>query len=150
MLALSDGSTLLLIAFVLPLGLIFTALMVRMTNRHNLREERLKVLQKALEAPALDESTRRQVLEVLSLEERRAADFWGNLAVFFRCWVPRVSVAIGWILLVFCGGMWTVLRLTDNHRGDFSLVAFAMIGLVLVSLPMALREFDRRSTNQPA
>ena len=150
MFALSDSATLFLILIVVPMGLIFTAFMVWMTNRHNLREARLKVLHKALEAHTLDEPTRRQVLEVLSLDERRAADFWRNAAGAVRRWVPRVSVAIGWILLVFCGGMWLMFWLSDNHRGDFELVALAMFGMVLISLPMALREFDRRSANQAA
>lgn len=150
MLAMNDDNVIGLTLVLVPMALAFTALMVWMTNRQKLREERLKVLQKALDLPTLDDGTRRQVLDVLSLEQRRAADFWRNSAAFFRRWVPRASVAVGWVMLVFCGGMWTMLWMTDNHRGDFQLVAFAMLGLVLVSLPMALREFDRRSANQPA
>jgi len=105
-------------------------------RQHSERQKRLDILEKALERPDLDAALRREILGVLAREHepqhRPAA--WRS-----------VSFGVGWLLFVMCGGVLAldfvgVVRNIDER----TVGPLALLGLGLLSLPVALREMTRR------
>ena len=120
-------------------------------NQHQLRVQRLQVLQDALEHPALDERTRAELTRVLADDYRRkhgpVGERFGRLLRAGQV----VMLALGWLLLI--GGIsfwiWAENDMFGPHEG-VGIVA-TVAGFALLTLPLAMRELlGRRDRNAAA
>lgn len=105
------------------------------------KTQRLTMLQQALEHPQLDAATRNQILQSLSKEHR-----WRPLRMLFSLvfW-ERAVFAVGWLTFLVFGGVsvGVGLNLVRSRHLDFFLF-WTLIGLAMMTLPMAVHEFSRR------
>jgi hypothetical protein len=111
----------------------FGALMTRITNRERERRDRVRLAEQALKAERLDPDLRAALLSAL----RPQADhtWWQSASPARWCF------GIGWI------GMFLGIGLLCFSYGRDEYVAGGMItgiGFALASLPIALRELERR------
>lgn len=118
------------------------AFTVPFLHRRSARKtQRLTMLQQALEHPQLDASTRNQILAALSKEHR-----FRPLRFLFRLdfW-ERVVFAGGWLTFLVFGGVsaGVGLGLVHSRYLDFFLF-WTLLGLAMMTLPMAVHEFSRR------
>jgi hypothetical protein len=115
------------------------------------KRERLRTVQRAIDSGALDEATRRAVLDALAADARRAAEFWPKLGSFLAR-AARVIVFVGgWITLFVGGGVWIAMEVTGGaHRYELQAAMIAtFVGFALVTLPMAMREMNGRRVASP-
>jgi hypothetical protein len=95
-----------------------------------LNRDRLQVIQETLRDPNLDEASRRELVAELSRSRGgKARQQWG---------LGKITYAAGWICL--CVGAGLFFESDGQEDGALAVLAF---GLGLLSLPIALREFDR-------
>lgn len=140
------GILLLCLVFGLPLGFgLVSLLLQRAKRRHQLRLQRLQILQEALRHPQLDDGTRRQVLAVLGGEHRRTTFAqWlrvGYAAFLAAAWLTFVGGGAGWIYLEVQGRFWREVE---------PFVVMTIAGFALLTLPIALRELLGRGRGAPA
>jgi len=123
-------------------------LLISSFSRHRAarRGQRLTMLQQALEYPQLDPQTRNQILRVLTEEQRGGLRFLFTVAFW-----ERLLFAVGWLMFLLFGGRWIGAQLDvfSRYQMDMCLV-FGLLGLALMSLPIAMREFVRGSRNVAA
>lgn len=106
-------------------------------ERRARRQERYELLRTALQQPQLDELTRAELLRAFAREQAT------NLPRLFGV-VRTVWFAIGWLMLVG-GGATLLLDAIDVMRVWEAGAACIMVaGFVMLSLPLGLREFNRR------
>jgi hypothetical protein len=125
---------------------------VWMLLAHWHKRERLRTIQRAIESGHLDEATRRQVLEILTADSRRAAEFWQRLWPNLVHLARRVVFIGGWLTLMIGGGMWIAMEIggTGSRYDTEGAMVATVIGMALVTLPLALRELDaRRAASRP-
>ena len=95
-----------------------------------LNRDRLQVIQETLRDQNLDEASRRELVAELSRSRGgKAGQGWG---------LGKITYAAGWICL--CVGAGLFFESDGRENGALESLAF---GLGLLSLPIALREFDR-------
>lgn len=139
------GIFILCLVFGLPaIGGLWSVLMQAAKRRHQLRMQRLQLLQEALRHPQLDEATRRQMLEVLGSEHRLP------MAMLLRLgYIAFLSVA--WLLFLVGGVCWILGQVQGWSWRDMeeSMVA-TIVGFALLTLPMAVRELLRRDRSAAA
>lgn len=107
-------------------------------RRSKEREMRMKLLEKALDKPGLDEATRRELTAHLAgrsffTKLLRGEDFAG-LGV--RHWL----LIAGWLGIFIAIGMMAV---GGRHEEEAGIVTL-LISIGVITLPFALREFERR------
>lgn len=142
----TTGIFILCLVFGLPaIGGLWSVLMQAAKRRHQLRMQRLQLLQEALRHPQLDEGTRRRVLEVLGSEQPRLP-----MAVLVRAGYIGF-LCIAW-LMFFAGGVaWILSELQNWSWRDQEAAIFATVaGFALLTLPMAVRELLRRERSATA
>ena len=131
--------------FILPIVFAFVTLMVWMGNRQKTRNERLKVMQKAIESPTLDDATRRTILDALTGDQRRGSEWMTALAQHLTFLARNLVFIGGWITMFVGGALWLVnTKLQCNEEmAEGGLIA-TFVGFALVTAPLALREMGRR------
>jgi hypothetical protein len=105
------------------------------------RKERLRVIEKALHADALDDETRRAIVNSLSAEAREGWPQWlANLyqGVVYLC--RHAIFVCGWIGM-FVG---IALMLVGDQEMFTSGVIGTLVSLGVVTVPLALRELEAR------
>lgn len=140
------GILILCLFFGLPaIGGMWSVLMQTAKRRHQLRMQRLQLLQEALRHPQLDEGTRRRVLEVLGSEHPRLP-----MAVLLRAGYIAF-LCIAW-LMFFAGGVAWILSEVQNWgwREEEPAMVATIAGFALLTLPMAVRELLRRERSATA
>ncbi len=121
-------------------GLTVSVVITITTARQKVRSQRLKVLETALNRQDLDETTRREILRVLTQEHSAT---W--LAPLLRpdLW-QKLSFGFGWFLFLISGGVGIAGLLDVMHVPAEAVVPMMLLGLALMTLPLGLRELMRR------
>ncbi|MFK7740772.1 MAG: hypothetical protein AB8H80_10645 [Planctomycetota bacterium] len=135
-----------MIALLLPIGIValLFAAVSAMTSRSRddqQRQQRLDLMQNALERGDLDVATRRELLAVLRRDHERpsALSFLSSGA-----WWLQAALGLGWCTFVVCGGA-ALLSYCHVLRLPFALtLPPTLVGLALMTLPAALGELRRR------
>lgn len=106
------------------------------------KSQRLSMLQQALEHPQLDAQTRAEILRVLTREHSGGGLRFLLSAAFWE----RLLFAVGWLTFLLFGGRWVGAQLGvfSRYQMDTCMV-FGLLGLALMSLPIAMHEFVRRT-----
>lgn len=112
-------------------------------RRHRTARQRLDVLGDALQRPDLDAETRRNILRVVTDEHEASRLQFLRRPAFWR----GATFAVGWMMFLFCGGMSLAagMDLIDDSVTDQAIPA-ALLGLGLLTLPVALREVHRSNS----
>lgn len=134
---------------VLPAVFGFITLMVWLSSRHKLRMERLKLMQKAIDSGSLDDGTRRTILDALANDQQRSG-VWMTALGQHLAFLARNLVFVGGWITMFVGGAVCLVNTTIQHcpgNAESGLIA-ACVGLGLVSVPLAMRELERRQTQR--
>ncbi len=99
-------------------------------GRLALQRQRYRVVEMALQHPAVDRETQRQLLEVVAQPT----------GLFGRLFRPRTVATLGWL------GMFIGLGCLASGDRDAEAAGpvIALISLGVLSLPLALRELDAR------
>lgn len=128
--------------FCVTFAVCFVTWMIRGSR---IRQQRLATIDRVLAAPSLDEATRRQLLESLSAGDMRRSAWRQALGQQFL-WLGRNLLFVaGWMMMFTGGGMW--LYCAAVHEDRFTQAngfLIGVIGLGLVTLPLALRELEAR------
>lgn len=114
---------------------------------YNHRQNRLKTIQKALDAGAIDEVTRRTVLEAISADAQQSAATWRNITQNVGRWLRGAVFVGGWLTFTIGGCVLAIMLMFDGanrYEVQSAMVATA-IGFGLVTLPMAMRELSART-----
>ncbi|MEO0478553.1 MAG: hypothetical protein AAF196_03645 [Planctomycetota bacterium] len=115
----------------------FILALVWMSNRTKERQNRLRVLEQALRSGALTAQQQRDLADELAGRPRRSG------IPFFS----RAAFVLGWLGLFVAGGFILYEEL-DSPRDscDYDTVGFLVAAgsFAVLSLPIALREFERR------
>ena len=119
------------------------AIFVPWLRRRDARaKQRLDLLAASLEGPEVDAQARSQVLLTLTREAEMSASarssFW-----------TRLMFGFGWLLFVFSLGV-TLVMWWANDRESENAFLFALGGLAILSLPIALRELGMRKPRSSA
>jgi hypothetical protein len=110
-------------------------------RRFETRKQRLEVLDKALDRADLDPATRQELLRSLTDEQKGDRPFFLQPGFW-----QRTAFAVGWMAFLLCGGLLVLGYTGIIYMPNLEFVApMALIGLGLMSLPVALRDFGRRS-----
>jgi hypothetical protein len=129
-----------LVAAVAVLGALLSVFVRTCKNRHQVRIQRLQVLQEALRHPALDEPTRSELTRLLADDYRRQH---GPAGERFGRWLRVGQVLLltcGWLLLIGGIGFWIVAENTFLPMNVEPAIAATIVGAAFVTLPLALRE----------
>ena len=125
---------------------VFALVIVWLALEHHARQQRLRLIQRAMETRDLDELSRRAVFDALAVDgersQQRRAEFLRQLARFAR----RVLFILGWLTLVIGGtALGGMLLFGYPSRYDMYAATIAVgVGFALVTLPLAMRELDAR------
>ena len=148
-----------IVVFALVIGAIIAMWSVYYTKRAATASARLDVMKKALEHPGIDDRTKQQLVNLLAEQQRQeqrpfldrlrgatGGSFGDSLAGLRR--VARIALlGIGWILFLF-GGCILLLHWADfwpsHAAAPFEFSIMTVIGLVMMTLPSAVRELTRR------
>ena len=119
-------------------GGIFAVMASSASRRGGERDERLRIVEKALNHPAMDDDTRRQIVAALAREAR------GSWVTRPESWA-RLCFGAGWVLFLIAGGFLLLNMLAIIRRIDEDVVyGLALLGLALMTLPLGMREFISR------
>ena len=105
-------------------------------QRKEERRERSELLRTALQHPQLDERTRAELLRAIAREQQIAPRLVGI--------VRTVWFAIGWLMFVGGGGALLLDAIGIVRTDDDVAAGFAIAGFAVLSLPLGLRELQRR------
>ncbi|MGE3171581.1 MAG: hypothetical protein AB7O97_03080 [Planctomycetota bacterium] len=114
---------------------------------YNHRQNRLKTIQKALDAGNIDETTRRTLIEAISADAQQSAALWRNITQNVGRWARIAVFVVGWLLFTVGGAVLAIMLTFDSanrYEVQSAMVATA-IGFGLVTLPLALREMGART-----
>ena len=116
-----------------------------MGHRAKLKHKRLQVIEKALESPMLDDLTRRSLLDALGAEDRNSSAWTRALGQHLTFLGRNLLFLVGWMTMFVGAAFWLVNTTIDDDRysAQGGMIA-TIVGFGLVTLPMALRELDRR------
>lgn len=103
------------------------------------RQERHELLRTALQQPQLDELTRTELLRAVAREQ---APLPGPSRLFGI--VRTVWFAIGWLMLVGGGATLLLDSIGVLRVWEAGAACVMVAGFVVLSLPLGLREFNRR------
>lgn len=110
-------------------------------RRFESRKKRLEVLEKVLDRADLDAETRQELLRSLADDEAGEKPFFLQ-PTFWQ----KAAFGVGWMSFLLCGGLLLLGTAGIIYLPDAEFVApMALIGLGLMTLPVALRDFGRRS-----
>jgi hypothetical protein len=104
------------------------------------REQRLKLLERALDKPGLDEETKRMLVENLRGPRWRSSAMGAAPDRHGRSWWPQLFVVLGW-LGIFIGA---AILVVGSRRDEEVGIAWILVSAGVLTLPFALKEFERR------
>jgi hypothetical protein len=134
-------------AFAFCAFMFMTVVVVFMFLRHKLRTDRLRTIQKAIESGHLDEAARRSIIETLSAESRSQQQMWQALLSNGARIVRTVVFIAGWLTFVIGGVVFAGMLMFGAQRYEVQSAMIATaVGFALVTLPLAMRDFDCRRT----
>lgn len=116
----------------------FIVLVVWMTNRAKARSERLKVMEEALRSERLDAEAKAELVAALTGRGEQRDD----LAPGWQ----RAAFGAGWVGLL----MGATMMLVDEGDSFGKGLMCAGFGVAAMTLPLAIREFDRAGRAQRA
>ena len=138
-------------AILLPLGglalFIFAAVLVSswLNARRARYAKRLDVLEKALDHPEMDAATRSQVVALLAREHvGRPLGFLARASFWLSA-----SFVVGWLILIVFGLEVLLVRAELLSMSIEVPLVMTAVGLALVTLPIATREFFDRARKEP-
>lgn len=122
-------------------------LVIALAQHHRQKIERQRTIQRALESPALDDVSRRQILELLTDERSqsrtRRLGFFGVLA--------NLVFAAGWLMLAIGLAIAGIGAMVGWYpRSIEPALIVAAVGFAIVTLPLALRELAGRRADRAA
>ena len=126
---------------------IFAAVMVSswLSARRARYAKRLDVLGKALDHPEMDAATRSQVVALLAREHVGRPLGFLTRASF---WLSA-SFIVGWLILIVFGLEALLVRVELLSMSIEVPLVMTAVGLALVTLPIATREFFDRARKEP-
>ena len=119
----------------------FAVLSGHLRRRSKEREARLKLIEKALDKPGLDDVTRRELARFLKDAEPLGARVVRTLASS-GSWLRYALFLAGWIGVFVGLGICWFGGVRDRQDGFITMFA----SFVALTIPFALREFERRKT----
>lgn len=110
------------------------------TRQQKVEQQRLQVIQAALQRPELDPALRQQLIDALAKRSRPSQLLAHLLTV--RFW-QKAMFAVGWMMFLVMGGAFLLGQL-DLVRVPSDIAIGMLVGLALMSLPRALEELKLR------
>ena len=128
--------------FCVALAGVVVAILVPWLIRRDARaRRRLELLGESLKNQQLDAETRSQILSVLAKEHHEGRlRFLLDPGFWQRC-----TFGFGWLLFIGSLGISLLMWLSEDSDAEYGLF-FAVGGLAILSLPIALRELGLRKT----
>lgn len=130
------------------LGIIIAIVVPWSIRRDARAKQRLDLLGESLKNPQLDAQTRSQILSVLAKEHESGRLHFLKNPVFWQ----RLVFGGGWLAFVFFGGMALLSWIgVVSHQFLSESMVYSFMGLVMMSLPVAMRElaaFKTRSASR--
>ena len=129
---------------VLSLILGFVLVVIVLSMRAKQKSERMRLMEKALQADTLDDDTRRVLLDQLSGRNSQRPQWLASLYQHLLFLSKNALFVVGWM------GMFTGIALLvvgmgfDREELGFAGVITALVSFGVVTVPMALREVERR------
>ena len=126
---------------------VVVAIFVPWLKRRDARaKQRLDLLAASIERPEIDAQVRSQVLRTLAMEHESVGPLHRLMSSSF--WV-NLTFGLGWLLFVGALGCALLLLLSDDSDA-YNALFFAVGGLAILSLPIALRELGLRKASPSA
>jgi len=118
-------------------GVLAVVLLIWLNHRNAMAKKRLDLLSQSLDHPDLDAATRQKILDVLTKEQGMGLLGW----LFNKELWLRLIGGVGWLTFVIAGGLFLLMAagIIRGQEKEHFLVT-ALIGLAVVSLPVAVRE----------
>jgi hypothetical protein len=112
-------------------------------TRYKYRCERLQTIQRVIQAGQLDENTRQALREILAPNAlQRSRD--GLIRSSGRL-LTRLLFVVGWLMMVIGGALFFGMLAMGGNSSDIEGAGIATaVGFGIVSLPIAMREFEAR------
>jgi Flp pilus assembly protein TadB len=115
-------------------------------ERRRDEQQRLAVLQAALDHPQLDAATRQELTRVLVDQHREAKDRSGRTMQKVARGAYVAMLGAGWLGALVGGGMWALGAADGMRFGQLmGAIAVTLTGVAVITLPIALRELMYRS-----
>ena len=114
--------------YIVGIVFFFVYLMTRVSSREKVQKARLELVERALESGAIDESTKRELLEAVTRKPQSLA---------------HPLVLLGWIGLFAGIGMIVLASMDDAYLWKPAILTTA-ISFGVLSLPIASRELQSR------
>lgn len=124
------------VAYILVPIFVFVLLKNLIEQRSKVRQERIRLLEKALENPAMDRPT----LESLAFQLTGAPPPRQERRSGFLAFV----LAIGWLALFVGIGVLVIGQITETEEATAGGALVSFIGFGLITYPFALRELEAR------
>src|SRR5262249_20847057 len=112
-------------------------------TRYKYRSERLRTIQKVIQAGQLDENTRQALREILApnaLQRTRDGLLRGTWWL-----IARLLIVAGWLTFVIGGVVLLIFVVNGRHEWEIEPAAIVTgVGFAVVTLPIAMRELEAR------
>ena len=129
---------------VLSLIFFFVLIIVVLSMRAKLKSDRLRLMEKALQADTVDDATRRVLLDQLSGRNRQRPEWLASLYQHLLFLSKNALFVVGWMGMFTGIGLVVVGMGFDREDLGFAGVLTALVSFGVVTVPMALREAERR------
>ncbi len=122
----------------------FVLIVIVLSMRAKQKSDRLRLMEKALQADTVDDATRGVLLDQLSGRNRQRPEWLASLYQHLLFLSKNALFVVGWM------GMFTGIGLVvvgvgfDREELGFAGVLTALVSFGVVTVPMALREAERR------
>lgn len=132
-------------AFALFMIMVAGIVVTFLVMRHKYRVERLRTIQKALDAGHIDELTRRTLLDGMAADAQRSRQ-WIDAIFRNGARIARTLLFVaGWLTFTIGGVILVGMLIFDGSRYDIQGASIAVaIGFGVVTIPLAMRELEGR------
>ena len=122
----------------------FVLVVIVLGTRAKHKSERMRLMEKALQASSLDDETRRVLLDQLSGRNKQRPEWLATLSQHLVFLSRNAFFVVGWIGLFTGIALWVVGMGFGPEEMGFAGVITALVSFGVVTVPMALREVERR------
>ncbi len=136
----TPAATMSILAIILP----FTLVVIVLGTRAKQKGDRMRLMEKALQAGSLDDETRRVLLDQLSGRNKQRPEWLTTLSQHLVFLSRNAFFVVGWIGLFTGIALWVVGMGFGPEEMGFAGVITALVSFGVVTVPMALREVERR------
>ena len=128
------------------LGIIlgFVLVVIVLGTRAKQKSDRMRLMEKALQAGSLDDETRRVLLDQLSGRNKQRPEWLTTLSQHLVFLSRNAFFVVGWIGLFTGIALWVVGMGFGPEELGLAGVITALVSFGVVTVPMALREVERR------